>query len=106
MKDRLTVECCGKYITYKGITHNQCKQRLGEYEEAEEQGLLLRLPIAEDTESYMIVEAYSFGEVGDKAEAWYSIHEVKFNRTMIEEWGKTVFPTKAEAEQALAKMQG
>ena len=30
--ERLTTECCGKYITFQGVTHNQCKQKLGEYE--------------------------------------------------------------------------
>ena len=79
-------------------------QKLGAYEDADEQGLLLRLPVPEGTEVYVIVEAYSFGEVGDEAEKWFSIHKDKFSRNMIEEFGKTVFLTREEAEQALKQM--
>ena len=78
--------------------------KLADYEDAEEQGLLLRLPC----------------KVGDTV---YTIHSVAPNRNMIceidnvdkfflmlsvaeERFGKTVFLTKEEAEQALAEMRG
>lgn len=76
--------------------------KLADYEDAEEQGLLLRLPC----------------KVGDTV---YAIHSVAPNRNMIceidnvdkfflmlsvaeERFGKTVFLTKEEAEQALKQM--
>ena len=86
-----------------GIT-GQCFEKLAEYEDLEEQGLLLRLPC----------------KVGDKV---YQIHTLpKSNRKVLAEviadeffitlctlekrFGKTVFLTKEEAESALEKMKG
>lgn len=89
--------------------HRQVAEWLEElkaYKDAEEQGLLLRLPCVEGTDCYMINEYYSFGEVGDKPLLLHSIYAVKFNRTMIEQFGKTVFLTKEDAEKALEDMKG
>lgn len=95
-----------QYIKRKEVWTSDCIEKLGKYEQAEEDGLLIRLPIEEGAEVYVIVQAYTFGEVGDEAEEWYSIHSEKFDRSMVEDFGKTVFLTKAEAEQALSKMKG
>ena len=55
----------GKYIEYSDENYNdsvdnytmldKCLSKLADYEDAEEQGLLLRLPIAEGTEVFTIV---------------------------------------------------
>ena len=123
MKDRLTVKCCGKYITYKGVTHNQCKQRLGEYEEAEENGLLLRLPCKVGDKAYVIVNKnrvyemevmgiYPFGAFYEDEEKEisriYNLYldgNVYYKHCTFYDIGKTVFLTKEEAEKVLEEMQ-
>lgn len=74
--------------------------------DAEEQGLLLRLPVAEGTEVFAIMESYFYEEFGYGVEPWYSICGENFDRNMIEYFGKTVFLTREEAETALEKMKG
>lgn len=64
--------------------------KLAEYEDAEEQGLILRLPC----------------KVGDTVYRAYTIPsriviKKKFDLSMVDSFGKTVFLTKEEAEQAL-----
>ena len=83
-------------------------ERLGEYEDAEEQGLLLRLPLAEGTQVHCIG---SCGEICDDYDTDCEVcgeHEIvfttSFDRNMIEQFGKTVFATEEEAEQALKQM--
>ena len=87
-------------------SHMMTVKALGEYEDLEEQGLLLRLPCKVGDTVWFIVEAYSFGEVGDKAEEWYSIHTNKFNLNMLDDFGKTVFLTQSEAEEKLRELEG
>lgn len=79
---------------------------LDEYKVLEEQGLLLRLPVAEGAKVFIIVESYIWGELGDDVEPWYTILETKFDRSDIEDFGKTIFLTREEAEAALEKMKG
>lgn len=79
-------------------------QSLADYEDAEEQGLLLRLPCAIGTTVYQITKTLSYGEIGDTAEVNYRISEVEFNLCMIDFIDKIVFLTKEEAEQALKQM--
>ena len=84
--------------------------KLGKYEDAEEQGLILRLPVAEGTNVFCIG---SCGEICDDYETDCEVcgeHKVvfcmNFDRNMVEQFGKTVFLTKEQAEQALAEMKG
>ena len=89
-------------------------KELQQYRDAEEQGLLLRLPVPEGTDVYELIKIVDYGEVGDKGEFKYYHRKTKFCRKMIEEFGKTVFLTEGQAaqkihdieeEQALAKME-
>jgi hypothetical protein len=47
----------------------------------------------------------TFGECCDKADVWHRIDQQNFTLSMLGYYGKTVFLTKEEAEQALAKMK-
>lgn len=87
-------------------------EKLGEYEDAEEQGLLLKLPVAEGANVFCIGGC---GEIcndyeTDCKDCKCGKHEVvfctNFDRNMVEQFGKTVFLTEEEAEQALRKMKG
>lgn len=112
-------------------------EKLADYEDAEEQGLLLRLPCKEVYESsgdtvyyifdYEIVECINCGVSMDcEGKLWIAlacdehifsyrnpIPEIDLDPTdwcmnttevTLDEWGKTVFLTREEAEKALADM--
>ena len=84
--------------------------KLAEYEDLEEQGLLLRLPCKVGTKVYAINRIVDYGEVVDEATYSYSIIEREFQIYMMMNYGKlvfgkTVFLTKAEAEQKLKEME-
>ena len=84
--------------------------KLADYEDLEEQGLLLRLPCKVGTKVYTINRIIDYGEVGDEATYSYSIIEREFQIYMMMEhaklaFGKTVFLTQAEAEQKLKEMK-
>lgn len=117
--DRLTKRN-GKYIEYSDENYNgsidnrtmleKCLSKLAEYEDLEEQGLLLRLPCKVGTPVYMVAEDCG-GDTLDCRRGGcegcsylYSfVEENSFDTYMVDDIGKTVFLTKAEAEQALKK---
>lgn len=72
------------------------QEKLREYENAEEQGLLLRLPCKVGT---LVYQAYSIGGIS-------GIDEHRLKLEDISEFGKTVFLTKEEAKQELKEMEG
>lgn len=76
--------------------------KLTDYEDAEEQGLLLRLPVAIGTEVWKINKYSGGGRVADL----FEIFPCEFDYNLIPMFGKTVFLTKEEAEQKLAEMKG
>lgn len=92
-------------------------EKLADYEDAEEQGLLLRLPISEDTTVYSIeycCEKNKSNRSGicfrgfcencsDKA---YYIRESVAKHCSICEINKSVFFTREEAETKLKEMEG
>jgi hypothetical protein len=97
-------------------------KELKQYRDAEEQGLLLRLPCRVGTVVWNIDHIYECKHAYNcplefdnyKCEAnvpcrhEYKVLRVKetvFNYKMLESIGNTVFLTKEEAEQALAKMK-
>ena len=87
-------------------------RKLKEYEDLEEQGLLLRLPCKIGTKVYNITWWDDVQKkVVVKGKTYYrTIHKHKvskstFGYTDIEEIGKTVFLTKSEAEQKLKEME-
>lgn len=76
-------------------------KELKQYSDAEEQGLLLRLPCKVGTKIY-----YIGSEINDEINEWeYFVSEYGFKPYMLEELGKRYFLTKEEAEAALAKME-
>ena len=88
---------------------------------AEEQGLLLRLPVPEGAVVYTLSYIYEckFDYDCKEFDAYkceedipckhqykvYRVKETKLQKQMIAMLGKTVFLTKEEAEQALSKMK-
>ena len=88
--------------------------KLAEYEDAEEQGLLLRLPCKIGRKVFYVQkclapsckECKGFLRV-DNCYCQYKarIFEQEFDYRHLKAFGKSVFLTKEEAEQALAKMK-
>lgn len=74
--------------------------KLYEYEDLEEQGLLLKLPCKIGDTVYVIGCKYRNGTF----EKW--INTGKFNYSDLEKMNKTVFLTKEEAEQELKRLEG
>ena len=93
--------------------YGRCCNKLAEYEDAEEQGLLVRLPCKVGDDLYCIVngevkklKVHSFG-VPD-----FEITDIEFKYVdgfkivrFVGEVGKTVFLTREEAEKKLEEMQ-
>ena len=87
-------------------------KKLAEYEDLEKQGLLLRLPCKVGTSVYMVGQDCGGDTLdcrrGDCEGCPYLysfVEENKFDAYMLENIGKTVFLTKAEAEQKLKEME-
>ncbi len=83
------------YIGFGRFFNGDAIDKLAEYEDLEEQGLLLRLPCKVGTKVYCIMASLK------------GIHPMiftqSFDYSMIECFGKTVFLTQAEAEEVLEK---
>ncbi|TGY90869.1 hypothetical protein E5329_23820 [Petralouisia muris] len=87
---------------YSKANYNELVKRLGEYEDLEEQGKLLKLPCAVG-DTVWCVHMYSGG---GRVPNWGKIYEAKFSVGMHEDFGKTVFLSKSAAEAALKEMSG
>lgn len=110
--DRLTVKWTdGIYDTfdpvdvldndYSKINYKKIVAKLGEYEDLEEQGLLLRLPCKVGDIVYKIVnQRDNYDDI-----VYQIVSAAIFELSMIDKIGKTVFLTKAEAEQKLKEIQ-
>ena len=97
-------------------------EELKSYKEAEEQGLLVRLPVATGTKVYAIYSyldcIYNYDNCKD-AQKWkceedipceyekklYCVKEIEFYLTLKDAIGKTVFLTREEAEKKLEEMK-
>ena len=96
---------------------NNCLHKLADYEDAEEQGLLLRLPCKvgdtvwyiDEDDDYPLEFIITKIDVEENDYLRYHARE-KDNCGKIgfikDDIGKTLFLTKEEAEQALAEMEG
>ena len=120
--DRFCEEMCAKFQA--DCPYKEMGKKLKAYEDAEEQGLILRLPVAEGSTvfviDYMFECKYDFECPFSLLDQYkceediycehtykeYYVREVTFNRAMTESLGKTVYLTKKEAEQKLADMKG
>ena len=82
---------------------NNMYNKLREYEIAEEQGLILKLPCPIGSDIYRIVHRNYGGSfiIATK----FDVNNF-FRIVINKEIGRTVFLTKEEAEQALAEMEG
>lgn len=113
-------------VNGKIIGNQQCLDKLGRLEDAEEKGLLLRLPCKVGSETYLICSRYTKCSENDQEFDEYSCqgceclecdsskeYYIHKNNSVSLEWivrnivdfGKTVFLTKEEAEQALKEME-
>lgn len=89
---------------YSKINFEKLLTKLGEYEDLEEQGLLLRLPCPVGTKVYALVDECE--EMYEPSSTYTVIYEEPFALYMIEGIGKDVFLTREEAEAALAEKGG
>ena len=87
-------------------------EKLGKYEDLEEQGRLVKLPCKIGTEVYDITGWDNIEEkVVVKGKAYYrttykhKVTKLPFTYSDIDDFGKTVFLTKSEAEQKLKEME-
>lgn len=96
----------------KIVGNQMCLDKLGEYENLEEQGLLLRLPCPIGTTVY---NTTWWDDVTEKVDVdgktfYRTVHKHKVSKSTfsllhIYDFGKTVFLTRAEAEQKLKEME-
>ena len=87
--------------------HRQVAEWLRElktYKDAEEQGLLLRLPCPIGTTVYCIEDECE--DIYIEGSDYRFVGEEIFDTWMLDQFGKTVFITEEEAEQALTKLEG
>lgn len=98
---------------YGHFIAGEAVDKLAEYEDAEEQGLLIRLPVPLNTNVYRITFKCRLGGACvacHKEGCWKCKSADKFVTPHIfkcedrKEWGETVFLTREEAEEALAKI--
>lgn len=100
--------------SYSDYSPRRIIERLAEYEDAEEQGLLLRLP-CKVGDTVFKLKQHNYCPVGIcrkdiscsecRANTPFGIAEGKFMLKELKEIGKTVFLTKSEAEQKLKEME-
>ena len=119
--ERLTERHCGVAVIKNKSKLKEALEKLAAYEEAEEQGLLLRLPCkvgdtiyrinqyAKEPIIFMKVLRVRFGELyaGNKFLRIDAINDEDMGEFcyLQSEFGRNVFFAKEEAEQALARME-
>lgn len=113
--DRLTIRDSDGYAHATRAGLYDYINKLAEYEDLEEQGLLLRLPCkvgdvvykinkaSKKIESYIVIKFDI--EKSDTNTFTMQIWFENYTYCFFSHFGKTVFPTKAEAEEALKKME-
>lgn len=90
--------------------HKEAMEKLARYEELAEQGLLLKLPCKVGDKIYQIEDEYIYEfnakEIEIRMEDGEYIFCIDWMDYKVDDFGKTVFLTKAEAEKALKEMKG
>lgn len=115
-------DVCEEYCPHLQEDNCHCLQeileKLGSYEDKQEQGLLIELPVPIGTEVYKVVEDKTAATIETIKHNGHEYHRTihcyfvcrdLFAFSMLNEVGKTVFLTYAEAkeaEEALEKMGG
>lgn len=97
---RTFYQCFGEKpnANYSNCEEGYCAmEKLSAYEDAEEQGLLLRLPCKVGDTVYLVKND---GKIVAR------VADMMFIGVLWEEFGKTVFLTRTEAEAKLAEMEG
>ena len=95
-------ECANGYdVCHKCEPFKDAMKKLAEYEDAEEQGLLLRLPAPIGSEVWGIIL-----KMDDFLGSYRTVTRMLFKLDMLDKIGKTVFLTKEEAEHKLAEIEG
>lgn len=92
----------GRAYRHRDVIPAEAIQRLAEYEDMEEQGLLVRLPCKEGTWVYKVCMISVRDD--DYAMTWHQemgVREVRFQASMRDQFGKTVFTSREAAEKAL-----
>ena len=113
--DRLTF-LAGNRVRIKTNSVEKLARKLAEYEDLEEQGLLLRLSckvgdtiwyIDEDDDDYPIKLEIDTISRNDNKNIWYYANDDVYGKFgfIDSDFGKTVFLTQAEAEQKLKEME-
>ena len=104
---RLTKRYDNGIVITENVWLRDVLQKLSAFEDAEEQGLLVRLPCKVGDTVYRIVR-HRVDVSGYRMEwEWETaVEAVKFRIGMTDLVGKTVFLTRAEAENALRKGGG
>lgn len=111
-ENELCKETCERVDNCEECPINEAIKKLADYEDAEEQGLLLRLPCKENTEFFLIdypnyhfkLKEYRF--CGTQVVMVIECFEMESTcKRMLSDFGNSVFLTKEEAEAALKKMQ-
>ena len=102
--DKCKVEFCSRLCYRMTRWAEKAKEKLAEYETAEDKGRLVVLPCKVGSTVYRILYTLAFGEIGDKAEKHYFIRETSFEYGMIDDLNETVFLTREKAEKALEEM--
>ena len=115
-------EWCNKYCEQQRVqTCNECGiyqaiQKLAEYEDLEEQGLLLRLSckigdtiwyVDNDDDDYPIKLEIDTISIDDNKNIWYYANDDVYGKFgfIDSDFGKTAFLTQAEAEQKLKEIE-
>ena len=99
--DRLTFRSSDGQAHATRVGFYDFVEKLADYEDLEEQGLLLRLPCKVGTPIY-----YIGSNINRDTNEWeFFVQEYGFESYMIDELGEKYFLTKAEAEKKLAEME-
>ena len=96
-------------IFYRNIwAMAELREKLKRYEDAEEQGLLLRLPCKVGDTVYVVTSPFNvFDDIEYDENMKDEVYEAYVSGQIdVMEFGKTVFLTKNEAEAKLAEMEG